>query len=280
MLEFKILSENRGNENFNGESGLSIYIEYDDYSFLFDTGYSDLFIKNAEKLNVDLKSIKKVVLSHGHSDHTNGVQFLENGKTIIIHPEGFRARYSIRKKEYAGFPINKDVLTKKHELIATKAPYEFYPNVYFIGEIPMVIPFEAKGNFSTTLDDEYKVVDFTEDDSGIAIKTPLGLVIMVGCGHRGICNAIERAKAIAKEDRIYAVLGGFHLRKLEEQKEVIDATIDYFKQNNISKFYLGHCITDDVIAYFESKMPFASIERLASGKKFSISYDKILVKNK
>ena len=110
-------------------------------------------------------------------------------------------------------------LKKKHDVLLSREAVEFYEDMYFLGEIPMVVNFEMDGNFSTTLDEGLTAVDYTEDDSGIAIKTEQGLVIMTGCGHRGICNTIEQAKKVTGEERIYAVLGGFHLRDLEKKKD-------------------------------------------------------------
>lgn len=272
MIKFTVLSENRANEELglNGESGLSVLIEVNGKQFLLDTGYSDLFLQNAKKLGVDLDQIELVVLTHGHSDHTNGVPYLADGKTIIMHPAGFKSRYSVRKKEYAGFPVSEEELKAKHNVLASEEPVQISDEIYFIGEVPMVVDFENKGNFSTTIDEEYKIEDKTEDDSGIAIKTENGLVVMTGCGHRGVCNTIERAKEITGESKVYAAFGGFHLRKLEKQKEVIDATIEYFKESKLKHLYLGHCVTDDVIEYFESKLPNVQIHRLQTGKAFEL----------
>lgn len=212
----------------------------------------------------------KPMSPHGHSDHTNGVPYLNTGKTIIMHPAGFKDRYSIRKKEYAGFPISVEEVRKNHQLILSKDSLEVFPGIYFLGEIPMNVDFEADGNFATTLDDEYSKIDPTEDDSGIAIKTENGLVIFTGCGHRGICNTIEKAMSITNEKRVYAVLGGFHLRDLEKHKDKIDLTIMYFKKVGVENLYLGHCVTDSVIDYFEKNMDNCQIHRLYSGASFKI----------
>ena len=271
MLEFVILSENRDGNLCEGESGLSIYVKYNDNCFLFDTGYSSLFKSNAQKLNIDISNVSTVVLSHGHSDHTNGIPYLEHGKTIIIHPEGFKERYSIRKKEYAGFPMSINEVKEKHNLILSKEPIEFIPNIFFLGEIQMNLDFEASGNFSTTLDKELTKTDYTEDDSGIVIKTNKGLIIFTGCGHRGICNTIEKAISITNEHRIHSVLGGFHLRNLDEKKETIDLTIEYLKKVGVKNLYLGHCITDQVIDYFENNMKDTKIIRLYSGASYKIN---------
>ena len=79
---------------FYGEPGLSFYIEDGFEKILFDTGYSELFIRTAKKLGIDLSTLTKVVLSHGHDDHTGGlVHLLEEFDTslleILAHPDTF-----------------------------------------------------------------------------------------------------------------------------------------------------------------------------------------------
>lgn len=271
MIKFSILSENRDCGVFRGEGGLSLLVNTDKDCFLLDTGYSNLFLQNAKLLDIDLSKIDTVVLTHGHSDHSNGLKFLEDKKTIILHPMAFKDRWSIRKKEYVGLPMTETQLKSRHNVIETTEPYQICNNCFFLGQIPMTVDFEKNGNFSTCLDEGLTQTDYTEDDSGIAIKTTKGLVIATGCGHRGICNTIEHAKKITGQTNVYAVLGGFHLRKLEKQKEIIDKTINYIIENNIKELYLGHCVTDDVIDYFEQNLPNVKIHRLSAGKVFEIN---------
>ena len=271
MITLKILSENRENGKFKAEKGLSVFVNAFENKFLFDTGESNLFLKNAKLLNLNINDIEKIILSHGHNDHTNGVKFLPSGKTIILHPQIYKKRWSVRRKEFLGFDVSKSKLCEKHNVIESKEPFEFCNNCFFLGEIPMLVDFEADGNFATTIDEELTQTDYTEDDSGIAITTTQGLFIMTGCGHRGICNVIERAKKITGQEKVYGVFGGFHLRDLEKQKEKIDKTIDYFKKNNIKEIYLGHCITDDVINYFEENLEKVKVLKLASGKEFNLN---------
>ena len=280
MITLKVLSENRDNCQFKGESGLSVIVEVFGAKFLLDTGYSDLFLKNAELMGEDLSKIDLLVLTHGHSDHTNGIAYLKDGMKILGHNKIYKDRYSIRKREYVGLPLSKEELNARHDVFTTEEAVEFLPNCYFLGEIPMDVDFEMDGNFSTTLDADFTQTDFTEDDSGIAIKTEQGLFVMTGCGHRGVCNTIEHAKKVTGEDRIYAVFGGFHLRKLEKQKDKIDKTIDYIKQNEIKELYLGHCVTDEVIDYFEKNLPNVKILRLSAGKKLTIDLQPYAQKEK
>ncbi len=270
MVKFVVLSENRANGKFCGESGLSIVVDDGKEKILFDTGYSDLFAKNAKLLDINLDEVKLVILSHGHSDHTNGLPYLSAGKTIVMHPSGFKDRWSNRKKEYVAPPVSQEQLAEKHNLILSSDPIEVATNIIFLGEIPMVVPHEMGGNLSTSLDEELTIPDPTEDDSGIAMKTEEGLFVMTGCGHRGICNTIEHAIKVTGEKKVHAVLGGFHFRKLDKQKDMIDETIKYFKTLGVKHLYLGHCNSDPVIDYMEQKLPNVQIHRLASGKEFNL----------
>lgn len=273
MIKLQILVENRKNIFLKDEFGLSVLVNAFDNTFLFDTGYSNRFAINARRLFINLKDVEKVVISHGHNDHSNGVQFLPNRKTIILHPNAYKARWSIRTNKFSGFPMSREELSEKHNLIETTKPLQIYPNCYYLGEIPMTVDFESGGNFATMLDEELTQKDFTEDDSGIAITTSQGLFVMTGCGHRGICNVIEHAKKVTGQNKVYAAFGGFHLRDLEKQKEKIDNTINYFKQNDIKLLFLGHCISDDVIKYFKKNLEGVKIIKLRTGKKFKLNLE-------
>ena len=270
MVKLTVLAENRKNGEFKGEPGLSILVQTNDTQFLFDTGNSDLFLKNANLLRVNLDNCNMVVLSHGHSDHTNGLKHLDTKKYIVFHPSVFKDRWCNRTGNYSGMPMTYQELNEAHNLIPTANPLKLSESAYYLGEIPMVMPHESEGNIATSLDPELTIPDPTEDDSGVAIKTEKGLFVMTGCGHRGICNTIEHAMNVTGEKKVYAVLGGFHFRSLKNQKELIDNAIAYFKQLKIKHLYLGHCNTDPVIGYMAEQLPNVQIHRLASGKTFEL----------
>ena len=270
MVKLTILSENRDNGNFKGEPGLSVLVETDAGKFLFDTGNSDLFMKNAKLLGINLNKIENVVLSPGHSDHTTGLIHLQERKTIIMHPESFRPRWSNRRQEFAGCPVSAEDLMKNHNLILTREPTLIQEDAIYLGEIPMVTEHESNGNIATSLDESLTIPDPTEDDSGVAIKTDKGLFVMTGCGHRGVCNTVKHAQNVTGEEKVYAVLGGFHFRSLKNQKDMIDETIKYFKKIGVKKLYLGHCNTDPVIDYMQAKLPNVRIYRLGAGKEFEL----------
>ena len=75
MVPVNLLSENRViNPGLIAEQGLAILVETPNGNVLFDTGQTDATVKNAKELDIDLNLVHKIVLSHGHYDHTDGLE--------------------------------------------------------------------------------------------------------------------------------------------------------------------------------------------------------------
>lgn len=266
-MKFTILTEDRNcDNNCISEHGLSIYIEVNDKKLLLDSGITDAFLKNAKTLRVNLDEVNTIVLSHGHWDHGNGLKYLDARKTLILHPECYTKRYSLRRNmEYAGINETREELLEKFKLIETKEPYQIFENVWFLGQIDRIFEVPNK-NLPTVLDNEE--TDYLYDDSGIVIKTEKGIIVFASCSHSGINNIIEQAKKITNEDRIIAVIGGFHLKEINEYTLAI---VQYFKDNNIQRAYMGHCTTDEVIEYFKKQLEgYTEINKMFAGAKFQI----------
>jgi len=233
------------------EHGLSLLIE-DGKKILFDVGPSAIFLRNSKKLNVNLDETDTIVLSHGHWDHGNGLKFIKS-KKLICHPGCFIKRYRKKDDSYIGLPISIDEAKKNFKLVLTKKPYEVTENIIFLGEIPRANDFESK---TTTFYKEGKEDDFVMDDSALAIKSKKGLIVIAGCSYAGICNIVEYAKKIGK---VYAVIGGFHLKEVDE---ITLKTIDYFKKEKIKLIYPCHCVDEIVLLKFEQVL---GSKRLHSG---------------
>lgn len=266
-MKFTILSEDRNcrNDCIN-EHGLSIYIELENEKLLLDAGSTDAFLKNAEILNINLDDVNTVVLSHGHWDHGDGLKYIKTHKTLILHPGCCTKRYSLRRNmEYAGINENRDELLEKFKLIETKNPYQFFENAWYLGEIDRKLEVPEK-NLPTVL--ENKEIDYLYDDSGIVIKLTEGIVVFSSCSHSGINNIIEQAKRVTNENRILAVVGGFHLKEIDEYTLEL---LQYFKDNNIKQAYMGHCTSDEVIGYFREQLNgFTEVKTLYAGANFEI----------
>ncbi len=233
-MKISILVENSAGGRFAAEHGLSYYIQYNDFKLLFDTGYSDIFLQNAQKLGTNLDKVENVVLSHGHWDHGDGLIHLKN-KKLICHPHAFIKRF--KKSDHTEVGLNRDweYYNNHFKLISTRLPYNLTDDIIFLGEIPRLNDFEAQ---STTFVDAKDNDDFILDDSALVFKQNDSIAIITGCSHSGICNIIEYAKKITGIEKVELVMGGFHLK---EQDNQLLKTIEYFKDNKIKRIFPSHC---------------------------------------
>ena len=234
MMTIYILTDNNPGINTPAEHGLSYLIEYDGKRLLFDTGQSNLFLKNAEKMGLDLFDVDTIVLSHGHFDHGDGLEYLKGGE-LICHPGCFVKRYRKIDYSYIGLKNSKKELARKFHLITSAKPYLINEKTVYLGEIPRLAEFESK---STSFIFEDGTPDFVQDDSGIALHLDEGIFVVTGCGHAGIINTLEHAKNVTGEHRIYGIMGGFHLKKNNMQTR---ETIRYLQENRLVHVYPSHC---------------------------------------
>lgn len=265
MIKIDVLNDNRcENKELECEHGLSLYIEYDNKKILFDAGQTDIFLRNAKKLGINIDEIDTIVLSHGDYDHGNGLKYLNTKTDLICHPDFMKYRISKRTGNYDGLNQTKEELSQKFNLILTKDPYNISENIIFLGEIERNNSFE-KGDNLPMIDREGNTYQHL-DDSGIVLKTKNGIIVISGCAHSGICNTIEYAKKVTNMDTVLAAIGGFHLKNLNSQTE---ETIRYLINNNIEKIYLAHCTSDIVCQEFINKMP-SKVKVLSSGVHLNI----------
>ena len=100
-MQISVLTDNSAGSFTMAEHGLSYLIQYNGQRILFDTGQSDMFIKNAKTMNVSLENIDMIVLSHGHFDHGNGLEYLSR-MSLLCHPGCFVKRYRKQDHTYIG----------------------------------------------------------------------------------------------------------------------------------------------------------------------------------
>lgn len=236
---------------FLGEPGVSYFIEDNETRILFDVGYSDAFLQNAQRMKIDLLHLDHIVLSHGHLDHTWGLDsmlrifteakiegLLHSEPTVVAHPLVFNSKTYAGLKEI-GSIIGAEKLSRTFKLKLSRVPLWLTENIVFLGEIPRIFDFECDPMESKVIIDGKEYEDDLTDDTAIAIKTENGLVIVTGCSHSGICNIIKYAKNVCNEDRIVDVIGGFHL--LQPPEEKINKTVDYFSKLNAREVHACHC---------------------------------------
>ncbi|GKT33896.1 hypothetical protein ADUPG1_002691, partial [Aduncisulcus paluster] len=171
------------------------------------TGYAPE--KEIEMDHIDLNT-KDI---HGHYDHGNGLSYLIN-KELVCHVGCFVERYRKKDNTSIGLPLTLKQAQKRFTLRMSDSPVELYDNVYFMGGVPRVFDFEKAPAFSVLKDG---TDDPILDDSAIVVKSAYGNIIITGCSHSGICNIIERATNITRDVRTYAIIGGLHLKEVDDR---------------------------------------------------------------
>ena len=205
---------------------------------LFDTGVSkEGIVNNSDVLGINLKDIETIVLSHGHFDHISGLIStlgrLKKSVEIIAHPEAFLRRWLVypngnkarmdfldeEEINQAGGIIRKvdkiSFLPRNVNMQSKKKTNQANNRVMITGEIPRVTEFEKGFPLQyKEQDNEINLVPdpLVSDDQALIMNVKnKGLIILTGCGHAGIINTIKFAKKATGIEKVYCVIGGFHL---------------------------------------------------------------------
>ncbi len=243
------LSENTaGAGNFLAEWGLSILVETDEANILLDTSAGISASHNADILGIDLSKIDKIVLSHGHFDHTGGLrQILRKMRKeveIIAHPDIWAAKYARRqgqKDRYIGMPFQRQELESLGARFnLTTKSIKITDNIMTTGEVPMVTDFEQiEPNRFFVKEDSGWQPDMLLDDQALIINTELGLVVLLGCAHRGIINTLYHAQQLTGVKVIHTVLGGSHLSRASQERILL--TMAALKELGVQRLGISHC---------------------------------------
>jgi 7,8-dihydropterin-6-yl-methyl-4-(beta-D-ribofuranosyl)aminobenzene 5'-phosphate synthase len=247
-IQITTLSENTvAGANVVAEWGLSILIEADGCKVLMDTGRSFSAAYNAITLGIDLSQIDKIVFSHGHFDHTGGLlhilKMVKGEREVIAHPDIWALKYirrSERAMQYIGVPFPREAAeTLGASFNLTKEPVWLSEHVVTSGEIAMITEYEKiDPNLYVKEKGELKP-DPLWDDQALFIKSEKGLVIILGCAHRGVINTIKHARKLTGVEPVYAVIGGTHLISASPQR--MDLTIAELSSFGIQRLGVSHC---------------------------------------
>ena len=247
-LQITTLSENTaGLGGLMAEWGLSILVESEETNILFDTGQSLSASHNAEIMGIDLSRIDKIVLSHGHFDHTGGLKqaLLRIGKEIeiIAHPDIWAAKYSRHQGQearYIGIPFHRQTLESLGAKFSlSREPVRLSDNITTSGEIPMTTEYEIIEPHLQVKEGQRFKPDKLLDDQALIITTGAGLVVILGCAHHGVINTLYHAQKLTGVEAIYAVFGGCHLISATEER--IWLTIAALKELGVQLLGLSHC---------------------------------------
>ena len=266
-IKITVLSNNHALEGFETEHGFSLRIETPDHRVLFDTGQHAVFLNNARKLGVPVQSTEILVLSHGHYDHAGGLPALiERAPAVNVycHPGVRQARFSVRDREGKPIGMSASSIAALEGLPAdqvheTVRPLELADGLGITGEIPRLNDYETTGG-PFFLDESGRAADPIPDDMAMWMRTPKGLVVVLGCGHAGIINTLDYIGALTNGAGVHAVIGGFHL--VEASRERIDRTVDALEEISPDLLIPCHCTGDTALLDMQE----AFGERLVIGK--------------
>lgn len=259
-VKITTLIENKAdlNSNLYGEHGLSLYIEADGINIIFDTGQSDMFIKNAKKLNINMEQTNYVILSHGHYDHSGGfislVKEIGNSFKLIISYKFFNKKFSCKDNCYKfnGNSFDGSFLNDNNIDVHYINEDMFYisENIIVFSNFTRETKFEKLNNRFFVEQEGKFLKDTFLDEIVVAIKQKDGLLVILGCSHIGIVNILQ---TIMKRMNmpIYGIIGGTHLIEADEQR--LMETINYFKEIDIKFIGVSHCTGEKAIESLKSE---------------------------
>ena len=242
-MKISVLTDNHAGSHCKAEHGLSYFIEFEGKKLLFDTGQSDLFLKNARIMGVNPEDADMIILSHGHFDHGNGLGYLSGGK-LLCHPACFSARLRKHDHIYIGLKYTTDELSARFSLQTSEKPFPIAENIFFLGNIPRLSDFES---ISTPFKLDDGTSDYIDDDSVIAFIMDKGLFVITGCAHSGIVNTLEHARKVSGQKHIFGIMGGFHLKENDRQTK---ETINYLRRQGVRHILPSHCTELPALAAF------------------------------
>jgi 7,8-dihydropterin-6-yl-methyl-4-(beta-D-ribofuranosyl)aminobenzene 5'-phosphate synthase len=248
--EITILCDNyAGRPGLIGEHGFCALIEREEKRYLFDSGSGVGLASNLNLLGKDLKNIERIFLSHGHYDHTGGLEWAlkETGPVnIVAHPDIFSRHFVHNPKMFGGEPRYIGSPSPKADLTALGAQFTEVSETRKLEEGIWFVTGVACKPEQTFQDPQLLVQsgnallpDPIADDASLLIETSTDPVLLLGCAHAGVLNILDHLKEKMKIHRLRAILGGTHLMFFSE--ELISKVIQRFEDFGVSQVGVSHC---------------------------------------
>ena len=281
-LKITILSTMLADGQELGEWGFAALVEVDGHRILFDTGaHTDVVLKNARSLGIDLGTVPEVILSHSHVDHVGGFMTLREsvrpktpGALARTHVgEGvFYPRVSIPPdlEDDLMLRIKADYEKSGGVFVSHGKPVQLYPGVWLTGPVPRKYPERNWSGSCKVATPAGLVEDNLPEDMALVLDTAQGLVVLTGCGHAGVINICDYARSVIRPARIHALIGGIHLFAATE--DTLVWTAGKLKEFGVDNFLGAHCTGVETVYRFRQAL---SLDRAhavvgAVGAKFEL----------
>jgi 7,8-dihydropterin-6-yl-methyl-4-(beta-D-ribofuranosyl)aminobenzene 5'-phosphate synthase len=250
-LKITVLSTMLADGGELGEWGFSALVDADGHRILYDTGaHTDLVLRNAETLKVDLTTVPEVVLSHSHWDHIGG--FMTLRRSVLGRAPGALARTHVGEGIF--YPrstlspaidenqmrfIKDDYEKTGGSFVVHREPVQLYPGIWLTGPVPRKYPERnwPKGTRVTT--PTGIVEDYLPEDMALVCDTDSGLIVLTGCGHAGVVNIVDYARTFIRPARVHALIGGIHLFNASD--ETLSWTAEKLRSFGVDNLLGAHC---------------------------------------
>ncbi|MCQ2355193.1 MAG: MBL fold metallo-hydrolase [Clostridia bacterium] len=269
-MEITVLSEDtKGQNGFDAEHGLSLYINTANHKIIADTGASELTWRNAQKAGIDVSAVDTVVISHGHYDHAGGLPRLL--------PYAAKAEIYLQRRACGEFYHGEKYIGIA-QILKDNPRIEYVDGDKVIdGEISLFSGITGDrlrpdGNRELT---EKKNGAFFPDlfshEQCLVIYENGKYTLISGCAHNGILNILDRFRRIYGRDPD-TVVSGFHMMKKTEfteyEKGKIMNTAREMKLMH-TQFYTGHCTGQPAFDIMKEIME-GQLHQIRSGDVFTV----------
>ena len=253
-MKITLLVDKQPDSELQSEFGLALLLETDSQVFLFDTGAESALTANGAKLNIPAEKFRKVILSHGHYDHTGGLAQLAP-EVIYCCKNVEQSHYSFHNVDdihNIAMPENAQAVLAVSPRINVEKFTEIAPGWFLSGPIPRISNEDCGGKF---FHDHACTLPDTVDDEQ-ALLTNDGVLIS-GCCHAGVINTMLYCRQCRPDVKINTVVGGLHLRSASDER--LQQTADFFRQSGVKKLVLMHCTGSNAISELQKLLPECSV---------------------
>jgi 7,8-dihydropterin-6-yl-methyl-4-(beta-D-ribofuranosyl)aminobenzene 5'-phosphate synthase len=261
MMRLTVLVDNSPGIGLRHEHGLSLHVETNGTSLLFDLGQTSRFAQNAWRLGMDLSAVALAVISHGHYDHGGGLGcFLEINRTAPVYlrrgADGpFHGGNGTRH-----IGLDGGVLAAHRERVRWLDVDETVaPGIHLIVRIPRIEPRPAGNLRLMAMRGDDLVQDDFAHELFCVVEEGDGVTVITGCGHSGIANMLLATRELFPGHTLKAVVGGFHLMGREHDgpavdREGVEALMRALAGQGQAMVITGHCTGEGAMALLRERL--------------------------
>lgn len=267
----RVLIDNLAPEGFTAEWGLAVWIEYEGHKLLLDTGTTGAFAENARGMGICLDEAELCFISHGHYDHTDGLQafFRENSHAKVLLRDSAQKKYYGKKEgrcRYIG--MNREILRRHADRLEfVRGNARPLKGVWLIPHSSAGLEkIAARSDLYVRRGLRLRPDNFSHEQS-LVFETPDGLVVFNSCSHAGPDNIIAEVRAAFPGRPVRALIGGLHLYKLTDEE--VRAFALRLRETGVDRVYTGHCTGERAYAILREELG-EGVRQLCTGLEIEV----------